>query len=271
MTSPQATNNDSVHESRVNSVHGVFQIEEPYCYMCLDNCCDGKDMPMELIAPCPCESYVHRKCLDHWRVTSYTVNAMTHCPTCKTAYVLKEFGAEEDYKRLLRKEQLKRLFLVVLVVFIGSGVIWLIDRGTPKFFQLHWNGMDGKLYDWVGLETCPRFLVYFVMSLLMTAFIIGVITIVCLCIEACRQPGTCVCYGDCSGLCDCGSCGGEAAPVVLIIVVALFIFVGLYMLFVAIVGTIGSAANRIGERRVRTVQTTFQHVENLRPLPQQLA
>ncbi|OQR91159.1 hypothetical protein THRCLA_09093 [Thraustotheca clavata] len=151
-------------------------------------------------------------------------NAMTNCLTCKTAYVLKELGVEEDYKNQIRKEQLQRLLLVLLVVFIGSGVIWLIDRGTPKLFQWHWNGTDGKLYDWVGLDSCPQFLVYFIMT----------------------------------------------TPVVFILFIVLFIFIGLYMLFFAIVGAVGSAADRIGERRVRTVQTSFQQVKNLQPLAQKM-
>ncbi|OQR91149.1 hypothetical protein THRCLA_22488 [Thraustotheca clavata] len=50
MASPQGIQIDSAQEPRVNS----------------GNRCDGKLLPMELIAPCPCESYVHQKCLDKW-------------------------------------------------------------------------------------------------------------------------------------------------------------------------------------------------------------
>ncbi|OQR86678.1 hypothetical protein ACHHYP_10240 [Achlya hypogyna] len=58
------------------------------CYMCWD-----ASVASELIAPCACTSYVHRACLDKWRSTSLTLDAATHCPTCRSPYDLEGLSA----------------------------------------------------------------------------------------------------------------------------------------------------------------------------------
>ncbi|OQR86701.1 hypothetical protein ACHHYP_10241 [Achlya hypogyna] len=242
----------------------------PYCcHYCLDDASGPAGSSTELIAPCACEAYVHRQCLDTIRITSRMPNAMSQCGICHTLYLFKATGdaAEADLRRLVRKAQILRLLLVLGVVFVGSLVIWLIDRGTPKAFDLHWNGMDGKIYNWIGLTSWPRLVVYFLTSLALTAFIIGLVTVVTLCAVGCQGGCYCPTYygGDCGG--GCGDCGGEGGAVVLVFVVVVFVFVGLFMMLMAIVGAAGNTVNRIGQRRVRSVEVHYHQVENLRPIP----
>ncbi|EQC36655.1 hypothetical protein SDRG_06092 [Saprolegnia diclina VS20] len=241
----------------------------PYCcFYCLDDGNGPERSATELIAPCACATYIHRDCLDTLRVSSRMPNAMTHCGTCGEAFAFLESGEEAEYKRLMRKAQLLRFLFVLGVVFLGSCIIWLIDRGTPKSFHLNWNGMDGQIYDTVGLKSCPRLLVYFLTSLALTAFIIGAVAIISLCVLGCRDPATnCYCpgYYDCD--CGGGDCGGDAGAFILVFVLVLFIFVGLYMMLMAIVGAFGSTVNRIGQRRVRAVEVRYRQVVNLRPIP----
>ncbi|KAH9197808.1 hypothetical protein AeNC1_000175 [Aphanomyces euteiches] len=58
----------------------------PYCYICLDSVNRTSGDDLELIAPCACQTYIHRCCLDGWRRTSQTINCQTHCPTCLKAF-----------------------------------------------------------------------------------------------------------------------------------------------------------------------------------------
>ncbi|KAF0698081.1 Aste57867_11278 [Aphanomyces stellatus] len=253
----------------------------PTCYMCMESTHGCFDTPLELIAPCACQSFVHRKCLDHWRVTSYTYQAMTRCPTCHQDYTFDTVQVYNDEKlqHAIWKEQLWRWGLVLGVILLGSMVIWLIDRGTPKFLQLHWNGLDGKIYNGIGLTKVPRFVVYLVLSLLMAAFITGLVTICSWCCRSnpngsyvcldCTYPG-CYCgdCGDCGGCGGCGDCGGcgEFAAIVGVVVLVCIVFVGIAMMLTAIVGGFGSAIDRRGEKRIRGLQVQRQRIRNLRPI-----
>ncbi|CAK4083661.1 unnamed protein product [Aphanomyces euteiches] len=262
--------------------------EAPHCYICMDSTNGEDNSPMELIAPCSCYTYVHRKCLDHWRVTSLTYNCMTHCPTCRSKYEFEDISSTnpQDIKTKIFRAKLWRAFIVLLVVVVGSMIIALIDAGTPKFFNLHWNALDGKIYDWVGLTKVPRFVIYFLLSLAMTAIITCLVFIVhwcwtsgachaccdactncnCYCDTGYHHGGCCDCGGcDCGG-CDCGDCGGEFAIVVVGVIVVCAIVAGLVLLFVGIVGGIGSVVDRRGERRIRTLQVQQARIKNLRPL-----
>ncbi|KAF0713233.1 Aste57867_4449 [Aphanomyces stellatus] len=278
---------------------------EPHCYMCLEPTRGALFSPDELIAPCVCHSHVHRGCLDHWRVTSNTFHAMTQCPTCHTSYTIDTVlvDNEEALHEEIRREQLWRWTLVLGVIFVGSLGLWLMDRGTPAFFHLHWNGLDGKIYEWIGLTQVPRFIVYLVLSFVMTAFITGLVTVLAWCCSAATpgnsvvaivdgvnccptrggigyQPmfapgGDCGCCDGCcgsSGDCGpCGECGHEFGTIVLVVLVVCFVFVGLVVLFSAIVGGIGSAVDRRGERRIRGLVVRQERIRDLRPLRHSLA
>ncbi|KAF0715147.1 Aste57867_3542 [Aphanomyces stellatus] len=66
----------------------IVDAELRYCFVCLDDTMGADDGPMELIAPCPCRSHVHRACLDDWRRLSDAPDAASHCSACKSAFEL---------------------------------------------------------------------------------------------------------------------------------------------------------------------------------------
>ncbi|KAF0742423.1 hypothetical protein Ae201684P_008222 [Aphanomyces euteiches] len=74
---------DSFHDA-----DDVIEVAEgtPYCYICLDSMNGPSGDAYELMAPCACQTYIHRSCLDGWRRMSKTEKPQTHCPTCKTAF-----------------------------------------------------------------------------------------------------------------------------------------------------------------------------------------
>ncbi|KAF0687942.1 Aste57867_20434 [Aphanomyces stellatus] len=65
------------------------RMDAPSCYLCTETQSSSSTAqcdPIELLAPCACQTYIHRACLDDWRRMSTTSNARTHCPTCKSAF-----------------------------------------------------------------------------------------------------------------------------------------------------------------------------------------
>ena len=53
--------------------------------------CFESDNPHDLISPCNCSGtskYVHRECLNRWRVISNNPNSLTECNQCKFEYVM---------------------------------------------------------------------------------------------------------------------------------------------------------------------------------------
>ncbi|CAK4622509.1 hypothetical protein AeNC1_013463, partial [Aphanomyces euteiches] len=301
LVKPEATPQYKRFESRgliASAIQAQAEDDDqtPYCFRCNDSTNGGENSPMELIAPCSCQSYVHRKCFDHYRITSVEFSVIYYCPTCRDKYEIEEVPATspEEYKKQLLKARLGRIFIVLLVIALGSMVIALIDAGTPKFFNLHWNALDGKIYEWVGLTSVPRFVIYFLLSLAMTAIItcLFFLTRWCLlnvscascCNNCCSTTGStnvsccpytpyygidcCVPYNTCY-CCDCNGCSfggdfGEYALVSVIVIVVCAIVAGLVMIFVAIVGVLAGAANLNSAKTGRELEVQKNRVRNLR-------
>ncbi|RHY44885.1 hypothetical protein DYB28_015079 [Aphanomyces astaci] len=240
----------------------------PYCYMCMEAMCEvDEGSPLELISPCVCHSVVHRKCLNQWRATSNTHNAMTHCPTCKEAYETTDTPQVEALKAPIFWAKVWRVAAFVALVLGGSLIVLLVDAGTPKFFNLHWNALDGEIYDWVGLPSVPRYLVYVMLSLAMTLFVMAVLWLV----RWCHRNRVCRDGVDCSNvwMCNCVSCTdscGEDMLIMIALLLVIGVFVGLVMLVMAIVGAVVNAVDGQRERRVRSLQVQQTNVRNLRSL-----
>ncbi|KAF0709076.1 Aste57867_6105 [Aphanomyces stellatus] len=187
---------------------------------------------------------------------------MTECPACHSKYRMQKFDVPNattlDARRCYQNRTLWRWVLVLGVILVGSLVIWLVDRGTRAFFHLHWNGLDGQLYHWIGLTQVPRFLVYFGVSVLMAAFITGCDTL---------DLDWCECGGHTSS--DGDECG-DICAVFGVVVLVCIIFVGFVVMLTAIVGGLGSAIGRRGENRIRSLKVQRKRIANLRPLPRYL-
>ncbi|CAK4609780.1 hypothetical protein AeMF1_009534 [Aphanomyces euteiches] len=261
----------------------------PFCYICLDTSSGEENSPDELLAPCSCMTHVHRKCLDHWRATSFTYNCMTHCPTCQEPYEFEPIEGEspEEIKKQINRARWGRALLVLLVILFGIMIIALIDAGTPKFFGLHWNALDGQIYNWIGLTSVPRFVIYFLLSLAMTVLITCLVLAIRWCWR-CRRNGVraggvyrradhraidaddntyaSVCWCNVS-ICDCSSSDyGEYAIIMVVVVAICAVLAGIVLIFVALVGGVGSVVDRKGEQRIRTLQVQEKRVKNLRHL-----
>lgn len=71
--------------------------KEKSCRICLDGE-DEKDNP--LITPCKCSGsmrYVHRACLDEWRMNCFNPKALVGCTTCHTAFTTRYEGSDAEH------------------------------------------------------------------------------------------------------------------------------------------------------------------------------
>ncbi|OQR91154.1 hypothetical protein THRCLA_09090 [Thraustotheca clavata] len=105
------------------------------CYICLDS-----DVKSEIIAPCSCSTYVHRSCLEKWRLTSTSEEALTHCPTCRSRYRLE--GASSIIVWVLGHSRLHVAIAAVAVIsLMGFTAYWLdvhmINSFVAKTFLGH--------------------------------------------------------------------------------------------------------------------------------------
>mmetsp|Transcript_21666 Transcript_21666/g.50649 ORF Transcript_21666/g.50649 Transcript_21666/m.50649 type:complete len:299 (-) Transcript_21666:226-1122(-) len=75
-----------VHTLTTVSMEELCPVEVPICRICLDS---GEEEGNPLISPCRCSgtmSFVHRKCLDTWRVSCFQPRALMECTTCHTPF-----------------------------------------------------------------------------------------------------------------------------------------------------------------------------------------
>jgi hypothetical protein len=188
----------------------------------------------------------------------------------------------------IRKEQCWRAIYMCCILLIGSGIIWLVDRGTPALLHFHWNGLDGAIYHWVtqqqqpqrqhhskDSESIPRFVVYLLLSLFATVFLAGLAQLWFMCMEYCRDP-----YHAhpphrqlwCCN-CNCGpmemelcACEGESGLVLLGVFFVIICLIGIYVLFMTVVGGVTNVVDRQRQTRIHLLETQLHRVKNLRPL-----
>ncbi|CAK9051685.1 unnamed protein product [Durusdinium trenchii] len=104
------------------------------CRICLESDTSEGD---ELLAPCLCcgsAKYVHRSCLDQWRVSGFDPKTVTHCGTCKAKFKLQApvdaKGAEREVWGEIVKYLAIRIGLFFTVVTaLGFLTPWLL--GAP--------------------------------------------------------------------------------------------------------------------------------------------
>lgn len=95
--------------------------EETICRICLD----AETDTTKLIRPCNCTGsnrFVHRECLDKWRVNSIRPEAFHTCTTCMKRF---EFEEDESPKKLslpcdVYLEIFLEVFMVVLMLMLSS-------------------------------------------------------------------------------------------------------------------------------------------------------
>lgn len=77
--------------------------DEPDEQHCCRICFESEETPENpLISPCKCTGsmrYIHRSCLDEWRVNSFNPKALVGCTTCHSPFRTRYEGADEDLKQ----------------------------------------------------------------------------------------------------------------------------------------------------------------------------
>mmetsp|Transcript_19467 Transcript_19467/g.44271 ORF Transcript_19467/g.44271 Transcript_19467/m.44271 type:complete len:261 (-) Transcript_19467:117-899(-) len=99
--------------------------EARVCRFCLDDALKHDD---EFLAPCRCSGsmkWVHRSCLDHWRMEGLIPRTVTHCGTCHERFWLEDQGAGarspllEVWLRILRYVSVRAGAFLAAVVILG--------------------------------------------------------------------------------------------------------------------------------------------------------
>jgi len=85
------------------------------CRICFD---DGDD----LIAPCRCSGtskWIHRSCLNHWRVSGTNPRALTHCCECNFQYELELHRKYSEHAEERRNQFLRAILKQSVYVYFG--------------------------------------------------------------------------------------------------------------------------------------------------------
>lgn len=108
------------------------------CRFCYSSECD--DLTGPFISPCKCDGsikWVHRNCLDSWRIQSANYSDMTQCYLCKTHYQMIPCKYKDNVSTLKKLMKiLYRLLLlpkraaVVIMLFFGGLSVVLVAIGT---------------------------------------------------------------------------------------------------------------------------------------------
>jgi len=169
------------------------------CRICYDT--GGAD----LIAPCQCDGsvkWIHRSCLDHWRVDGQNSRAFTHCPNCAFAYILmlqrppteSEQHLNERRRSFLRRTVASFFIVTVSVQVYLCFVAFLIRLCDPKqalvdFFDLpQIEAAPDELSLWNSIRFHKA--TYYLSAVLLTLFVVGVGACVVALMNCCRRTRT---------------------------------------------------------------------------------
>lgn len=102
-------------------------MQQKICRICMED--ENED---KMITPCLCAGtckWVHRYCLDKWRVSEYGTNVFNQCPQCKFYYVFR-YKSESwvHYIKIIILLLCLLLYVVTVIgVFVGSlNIMWLV-------------------------------------------------------------------------------------------------------------------------------------------------
>lgn len=195
---------------------------EYQCRICLEDT-ERKD----LIAPCSCSGsskWVHRRCLDQWRTTRED-RAFTRCTECLDSYTLININDNAE-ARARRKTK----YYWALVKDFGGAFV--LTQSVIIISALFIYGCDWKQHfiENFHAKDHPK-LFYYGMGLLLDLAILGMFAFFSGSGNNCNDNGSCgnvYCF-DCNiGNCDCG----EAAIVIVFVIIVAFILLGLVALVV---------------------------------------
>lgn len=109
----------------------VAEVEKS-CRFCL--ACDHS-LERPLIAPCGCKGsmkYVHRQCLDEWRVQCFNPKALVQCTICSTPFQIRHVSnrqAHHSWKIWLALDIMSFIVLRLLTFFAAACIMGFVPLG----------------------------------------------------------------------------------------------------------------------------------------------
>ena len=129
----------------------------PSCRFCFDN-----SDQLDLIRPCKCSGdskFVHRRCLDEWRVKSQSPAAFTHCNVCKFEYLIATNEEEPGsccccestihkvaswwmmflcflFTRSMESCVVWECIVQVLIIALGTDYKWIINIASIMLYEI---------------------------------------------------------------------------------------------------------------------------------------
>lgn len=231
------------------------------CYYCLDV---DEESEKDLIAPCSCKTYVHRKCLDEFRRKSYTPTSVTHCSVCKDAYQYEKPKQQVpsccEWQILFCSEIVSKLFLLLLMCCFTGLVIFLVDSLDDNL----------ELAKYVSKCLCvPSVVSYLILSMISTITLLGFAKFIG-CLQAPRRRTSNI---ETPLNWHCNNCVVVESENISNLLLVFFIF-GVLLFFltgiVLLLNMVGAAANvattRLYERKRKAMVVIKKRVKDLRPL-----
>mmetsp|Transcript_6270 Transcript_6270/g.9113 ORF Transcript_6270/g.9113 Transcript_6270/m.9113 type:complete len:428 (-) Transcript_6270:49-1332(-) len=149
------------------------------------NCLGGAENGTDFIAPCMCSGsskYVHRHCLDQWRVLSNNPRSFHHCDVCNFKYRTKvekspiPAKAYCKYGTLICLDLFIFFVLIELLVGLSIGLYILLDRYGIHLSNSIFRGLPlsvsyiigghGFLFFWIGVLSVCLFFTYVLVSII---------------------------------------------------------------------------------------------------------
>lgn len=111
------------------------------CRICLETVQSSETEDNPLIAPCQCKGshkWVHRMCVDRWRVMSLNELSLTHCYICKSPYhvVCRKLSKQDKLMYILHllrmyiKKVLRRLVKIPAILGMSATALTVIGAST---------------------------------------------------------------------------------------------------------------------------------------------
>eukprot|EP00746_Dinoflagellata_sp_MGD_P013795 gnl/MRDRNA2_/MRDRNA2_129950_c0_seq1.p1 gnl/MRDRNA2_/MRDRNA2_129950_c0~~gnl/MRDRNA2_/MRDRNA2_129950_c0_seq1.p1 ORF type:complete len:402 (-),score=49.13 gnl/MRDRNA2_/MRDRNA2_129950_c0_seq1:88-1293(-) len=166
------------------------------CRVCMEY--GGED----LIQPCLCTGsvqWIHRRCLDKWRVSGSNVRAFTHCPQCGFAYIMSLVRAPTEHEQDIRKRRrrllrhsVRNFVLLSCGIQVALCLLAMLIRAIDQkevlvtFFNLPWNNKhfhEGDDDFWNSLRHYKS--TYYLAACLLSLFVLGVGTTLAACLRGC--------------------------------------------------------------------------------------
>ncbi|KAH9110812.1 hypothetical protein LEN26_013625 [Aphanomyces euteiches] len=160
------------------------------CFVCNKPHGTIEVLATELIAPCSCQIYIHRACLDKKRCTAIAIHSMTECQTCHVKYELEPISSlnPNGLKKKIDRAKLWRGLVLLAVVLFSSWI--LTSSGKPMFFFWHGSSVNDTIYKWFDSTKIPYFVLFALFNSVGAAVVISLFH----CSRSCWPQG-CSSYG----------------------------------------------------------------------------